>query len=364
MQFKILGSFLLAVIATTFLSSCAKTNYDGSTRVQPMAAQQAPPTPSTPPAQNRGVPPVAPPVQPTLPAGNLPVINFVQDDVLMDSRMEARLELQLSEASKLPVTAVINLVNGSALHYRDFAGFRSRSSETSQTVVFAPGTTRMPLPVIGGRRTRFCDTSFTAVISANRLQNAKVIDDSARITLPCEMVEPAPDAPVFIPAPNPPIAPVAPIVQTPAPVQPAPCDMVQARFENTVVENREHAKKTSVTILLDRVSELPVIFDLETNDGSALQNIDYVKVRVQLTIPPGQTAIEVPIALLKNKRCRTSDMHRWQQHAHFEFQVRITAMSNANMLQPAAVIVLKKDVDDDHCSAAPVPVPVPAPAAN
>ena len=99
----------------------------------------------------------------------------------------------------------------------------------------------------------------------------------------------------------------------------------------------------------------PCDLDLETNDGSALQNVDYVKVRVQLTIPPGQTAIEVPIALLKNKRCRTSDMHRWQQHAHFEFHVRITAMSNANMLQPAAVIVLKKDVDDDHCSAAPAP---------
>ena len=80
------------------------------------------------------------------------------------------------------------------------------------------------------------------------------------------MVEPAPDTPVFIPAPVSPIAPTAPIVHPPAPIQPAPCDMVQARFENTVVENREHAKRTSVTILLDRVSDLPVIFDLETND--------------------------------------------------------------------------------------------------
>lgn len=346
MQFKILSSFLLAVIVTAFLSACAKTNYDGSPRVQPLAAQQAP---DSPPTRNREVPPpVQPvqPVQPTLPAENLPVISFVQDDVLMDSRMEAHLELQLSEASKLPVTAVINLINGSALHYRDFAGFKSRSSETSQTVVFAPGTTRMPLPVIGGRRTRFCDTSFNAVISANRLQNAMVIDGSARITLPCEMVAPAPDAPVVIPAP---IAPIVP----PEPVQPAPCEMVQARFENTVVKNREHAKKTSVTIVLDRVSELPVIFDLETNDGSAFQNIDYVRVSMRLEIPPGQLAIQVPIDLLKQKRCRTPDMHRWQQHANFEFEVRITAMSNANMLQPAAVIVLKKDVDDDHCMAAP-----------
>lgn len=334
---------MLAVIASAFLSACAKTNYDGSPRVQPMATPQAT---DTPPTRNREVPPPTGPVQPTLPAGNLPVISFVQDDVLMDSRMEAHLELQLSEASKLPVTAVINLVNGSALHYRDFAGFKSRSSETSQTVVFAPGTTRMPLPVIGGRRTRFCDTSFTAVISANRLQNAKVIDDSARISLPCEMVEPAPDHPVVVAPP--------PSVRPPAPVQPvAPCDMVQARFEESVVKNGEHTKKTIVKIVLDRVSDLPVIFDLETNDGSAIQNIDYVKVRVQLTIPPGQTEIAVPIALLKSRRCRTSDMHRWQQHANFEFQVRVTAMSNANMLQPAALIVLKKDVDDDHCSAAP-----------
>ena len=345
MQFKILGSLLLAVIATAFLSACAKTNYDGSPRVHPLAAQQSP---DAPPTRNREVPPPTQPVQPTLPTGNLPVISFVQDEVLMDSRMEAHLELQLSEASKLPVTAVINLVNGSALHYRDFAGFKSPSSETSQTVVFAPGTTRMPLPVIGGRRTRFCDTSFNAVISANRLQNAKVVDDSARIVLPCEMVEPAPENPVIV-IPQ-------PIFRPAAPVQPAPCDMVQARFENTVVENREHAKKTSVTVVLDRISDLPVIFDLETNDGSAFQNIDYVKVRVQLTIPAGQSAIEVPISLLKNQRCRTPDMHRLQQHANFEFQVRVTAMSNANMLQPAALIVLKKDVDDDHCAPAPLAV--------
>ena len=343
MQFKILGSFLLPVIASGILSSCAKTNYDGSTRVQPLATPQATETP--PPTRSREVPPPAEPVQPAQPVGNLPVISFVQDDVQMDSRLEAHLELQLSEASKLPVTAVINLINGSALHYRDFAGFKSRLSETSQTVVFAPGTTRMPLPVIGGRRTRFCDSSFDAVISANRLQNAKVIDDSARISLPCEMVEPAPDRPVVVIPP-----PVAPIVRQP---EPAPCNMVQARFENTTVVNPEHAKKTSVTIVLDRVSDLPVIFDLETNDGSAFQNIDYVKVKVQLTIPPGQTSVQVPVSLLKNKRCRTSEMHRWQQHADFEFQVRITAMSNANMMQPAALIVLKKDVDDEKCSAAP-----------
>ena len=341
MQFKILSSLLLTVIAAVFLSACAKTNYDGSQRVQALAkpTEQAQPDPAARQRDQQPAPP-ATPAPPIRSVGNLPVISFVQQDVLMDSRLEAHLELQLSEASKLPVTAVINLINDSAIHYRDFAGFKSRSSETSQTVVFAPGTTRLPLPVIGGRRTRFCDTSFFAVISASRLQNAKVIDGSARISLPCEKVEPAPENP-------------APIVVPVVPVVPEPCDMVQARFENNIVENREHAKRTQVKIVIDRVSALPVIFDLETNDGSAFENIDYVRVRVQLTIQPGQIAIEVPVELLKNQRCRTSEMHRWQQHAHFEFQVRVVAMSNANMAQPAAQIILKKDVDDDNCTAAP-----------
>lgn len=346
MQFKILSSLSLALIASLFLG-CAKTNYDGGPQVHPLSNPQPEAIPqanpqATPNTKREELPP-APPT-PIVASGNMPVISFVQNDVMMNGGLEAQLELQLSEAAKLPVTAVINLVDGSAIHYRDFAGFKSRGSETSQTLVFAPGKTRMLLPVIGGRRTLFCDTSFSAVISEKRLQNARVVDGSARITLPCEFVEPAPDytSPPQLPAPI--VEPRLPVTGEPS------CPMVQARFESDVIENREHAKRTSVRIVLDRISDLPVIFDIETRDGSALQNVDYIPLRLQLTIPAGQTSIEIPVELLKAKRCRTPDMRRLQQHADFDFAVVLTAMSNANMAQPAARIIQKKDVGSHNCS--------------
>lgn len=344
MQFKILGSLSLAAIAILAFSGCAKTTYDGSPRVQPLATPLQQTTP--PPASQDPTPPATPvvPVTPP-PSGNLPVLSFVENEIVMNGKLEAQLEVQLSQASNLPVTAVIHLINATALHYRDYAGFKTRSSETSQTIVLPPGTTRMLLPVIGGRRTRFCDTHFFAVISGKRIQNARVVDDSARINLLCEFVQPAP---VDQPPPT-----IPPIV-VPVPVQPgAPCPMVQARFESEVIENRHHAKRSIVKVVLDRPSELPVIFDIETRDLTAFDRIDYIGMKVQLTIPPGDTSIELPIELINSQRCRTRDMHRWQQHWTFEFQAVVTGMTNANMNRPAALITYIKDVDDDNCLPAP-----------
>ena len=344
MQFKMLSFLTPLILAIVFLGGCAKTNYDGSTRVKPLSNPEPAPT-----AQQRGQPAPAPGSTPTAPAGNLPVVSFVQSEVEMDSKLEARLDLQLSEVSSLPVTVVVDLVDATARHYRDFAGFKTRSSETSQTIVIAPGTTRMPLPVIGGRRTRFCDSYFNAVINSARLQNAKVVSNSAKINLPCENVAPAIDQPT---PPPPVLEPILePIVQPrQPPVQ--PCQVI-ARFESEVVDNKEHAKRTSVKIVIDQDLEWPVIIDLETRDGSAYAGIDYVRVKVQLTIPAGQRSVEVPIELLKNDRCRTSDMHRWQKHAHFEFNAVVTGITGANMLKPSALIILEKDVDDEKCLAAP-----------
>lgn len=129
--------------------------------------------------------PMAPPpvAQPTKP---LPVIGFSRSQVTFNRKLEAQLELQLSKASDVPVVVEVHLVNGTALHYRDFSGFKTRSSETSQTIIFAPGTTRMKLPVIGGRHTQYCDdTFFYAKMDKASVQKAMINNDETIIRLRC-----------------------------------------------------------------------------------------------------------------------------------------------------------------------------------
>lgn len=334
MQFKNLSYLPMAFIVAFVLSACAKTTYDGSPRIQPFANKMdRPPEPTqTEPTPTEPAPPEDP-----VPSEKLPVVSFVQSEVAMDSKYEAQLELQLSEASQKPVTIEVNLKDATAIHYRDFAGFKSHSlvksknnsAETSRVVVIPPGTTRMALPVIGGRHTWFCDGYFNAKISRN-LQNAVVMADTARINVPCQAGD---EPPVVVPTPEPDLCP----------------QQVFARFETDRMVMKEHAKRATVKIILDRPASFPVTIDLETQDGSAFSQIDYVKVKTQLTIPTGQTSIELPIELFKNTRCRTADMRRWQQHANFEFHLLVTSIVNAEMLAPTMTIIHKKDVDDDNC---------------
>ena len=338
MNFNKSNFIAIFVIAVVFLTSCAKTNYDNSARVQPLATKlQQPPTVPPPAGAGKRAPPVN--------TENLPNISFVENEVTMDGKLEAHLELRLSAASNQPVTATVNLVNATALHYRDFSGFKTLSSnnhslaEVTQTVVFPPNTTRMALPVIGGRQTRFCDTYFFAVINS-RLQQAQVADDTARINIPCTDV----DEPIVAPTPPPRLEPI--------PCPPAPA--TEARFEFEKIKTSEHATGTSVKIFLNRVSDLPVVIELETHDGSAYSQLDYVGLKVQVTIQPGQIGVELPIQLITAHRCRARNASRWVREGEFEFTLQATAISNATMKNTSTSITVEKDIDDDRgCLTAP-----------
>lgn len=141
-----------------------------------------------------------------LDASKLPVVSFVQNLVVSDEKQEARLELQLSEASTEPVVVEVNLVNGSAIRHRNYNGFKtvSPNSEVQQTVVFAPNSLRAPLPVIGIRITNMCDIEFFGKINKFNIKGATVNNDKAKILIPCrEPVEPP--APPQPPPPPPPV---------------------------------------------------------------------------------------------------------------------------------------------------------------
>lgn len=332
---KILGSlfktlWILGVVL--FLSSCAKTNYDGSAPIQPFGntSQQIPPEATKEPE----------PITPIVETKKFPIISFVLDEVSMNQELEAQLELQLSEASNLPVIAVVNLVSGTAIPHRDFNGFKPYSSARfSRTVVIPPGTTRVALPLIGGRRTYNCDSHFFAEINPQKLQQAKVLEKTAKIFLPCEFAE----LPEVEPIPEP----------IPQPIPELP---VRAYFQHDYIKTKEHKKRTSVKILLTRASSLPVVLDLETQNGTAFEEIDYVKVKNRLVIPPGQVSIEVPIQLVRAHRCKPKDDDQWWPHdGKYKFHVVVTAIANAEMLQPRATIRVTKDVDNHHgCKSPPL----------
>ena len=179
MQAKSFVSVVKALTLLVLLSACAKADYDGRARLQPFSNKMSTPPPATQQQQN-------PPA--TAVAVKLPVISFVQTAVTMNSKMEAQLELQLSEASNTRVVAVIELLDQSARHHRDYTGFKtpSRNYEVVQHVEFAPGETRKSLPIIGGR-TRYadiatsCNSTFLARINAMKLVNARVINDRAQV---------------------------------------------------------------------------------------------------------------------------------------------------------------------------------------
>ena len=329
MKLKNLNCFLKIFVMTLFLSACAKTNYDGSPRIQSFGdkSQQIPPV----------VPGQPVPEDPPIVEIKKPIISFVLDEVSMNSKLEAQLELQLSEVSKLPVIAVINLIRGTAIPHRDYNGFKPYTSRWTHTVVIPPGTTRLALPIIGGRMTTNCDSHFFAEINSKKLQQAKVLDKTAKIIIPCDYAE------------------LPPVVE-PIP-RPIPDLPVIARFEHDYIKTKEHKKRTSVKILLNHASDLPVVIDLETQNGTAFEEIDFVKVKVRLVIPPGQTSIDMPIQLVRAHRCKPKEDDNWFPHdGKFKFYVVVTAIANAEISQPRATIRVTKDVDKHKgCKSPPTP---------
>lgn len=332
-KIEILKKILTSTLLLLILNSCAKTNYDGSSPIKPFGNQnqQVPP-------QNSDLPPssTTPPVGS---AKKLPVISFVLDEVTLNANLEAQLELQLSEVTDRPVIAVVNLVHGTAIPYRDYIGYKPLSSDRSvdrfsRTIVIPPGATRMPLPMVGGSRTTNCDSHFFAKIDYMKLKQAKVFNNTAKVIIPCKYAN---LPPIVVPIP-----------------EPTPELPVTARFEEEYIKTKEHKKRTSVKVILDRPSNLPVMIDIETQNGSAYEDIDYVKVKVQLVIQPGETSIELPIELVRAHRCKPEDWPRHHRDGKFEFHVVVTEITNATMPQPTSTIRVKKDVDDDRgCKSPP-----------
>lgn len=183
----------LLIVLTLFFTLCScenKKSSDGRDHSAELLApqgnpQERPSPQKTAPSPESPQDPVAPPpiAQPTKP---LPVIGFSRSQVTFNRKLEVQLELQLSKTSDVPVVVDVHLVNGTALHYRDFSGFKTRSSETNQTIIFAPGTTRMQLPVIGGRHSQYCDDTFFYVkMDKASVQKATINNDETVIRLRC-----------------------------------------------------------------------------------------------------------------------------------------------------------------------------------
>ena len=331
MQSNTLLNLSKALIAVVLLSACAKTNYDGAPRIHPFENKLQQPPVQTPPTV-QGTP---------VTITDLPVLSFVQKEVTMDGQLVARLELQLSRASTSPVTAVVKLVDATAKHFRDYAGFKGNMAETSRTIVIPPGQTRIALPDIGGKTTRFCDTYFNAKLNPNNVQQAKVVDDTAKVNVPCSDAYPTdPEPPVVVP--EPPVI-VPPVIEPPCPpvlVQ-AP---VEARFEHESMKMREHSRRAEVEIELDLKSSLPVTIDIQTEDGTATAGQDYHPLKIQVVIPAGKTEIKVAVDLIGGHKCRAPN--QGGDEARYEFSVVATQIANANMQRPEVKISIQKDVDD------------------
>ncbi len=123
----------------------------------------------------------------------LPEISFVSTEVAMNAQLKVQLELQLKTAGKTAVVATVKLMNGSAVHHRDFIGFKTKYpiNETEYTVVIPPGTLKVQLPPIGGRHTLACDTVFYAKIDLLTLEKARSHQQyKATISVPCSVALP------------------------------------------------------------------------------------------------------------------------------------------------------------------------------
>ncbi|MBY0554839.1 hypothetical protein K2P97_09940 [bacterium] len=377
-----------------------------------------------------------------LDAQKLPVVSFVNYIVVTDVRNEARLELQLSEASTVPVVVEVYLKNGSALYHTHYSGFKTPSpnSEVKQTVVFAPNTTKAMLPVIGIRNTDICDLHFFGKINKFELKDVTVVNDTAKILIPCRI--PIPPPPPIEPPQPPPPAPVISLTEKNKfvmsegesvvlnlefveafrenvrfnwAIEPTDRKVVVAeRFKtlggsatalagtNTLaldvsavdIDNLKQGDQDfkivlsiasqvieinlaadlllidknksptasfakdridlpasggdgKATIVLNETSTLPIILDIETKDGTALDGKDYVGFKQTFVIKPGDLMIDIPVKLLPKDACLNET----------NFFINVTRHDNATMTKKEAVVLIPST--KDLC---PPPPPPPPPA--
>lgn len=332
---------LVAVFA--LLSSCAKTDYDGRLRLRgtnnnnPQAQQQDR-------QQGRGGDNQTNP-DTTLGNGNLPLISFTQTEVLMDSKLEARLELQLTEASDKPVVAQVDLIDASAKHHRDYTGFRtpSRNNETMQTIIFAPGETRKPLPVIGGRvryadTSRACNSQFMARINAMKLEGARVVSDRAQIIVPCSTDR----ADILPPLPEP----------TPG----RSSELPVAAFESNLIEVPVGADIALARIVLNKTAEENVYIDVEASSRFRVKTFEPYKERVM--IPRGQRSVDIRVRVKRQDVCCLTPAPQGDTVTG-RFDITVTAIANATMENRLAEVAIKDNAA--RCNRQPSPPTAPVP---
>lgn len=361
----------------------------------------------------------------------LPILSYVDNDVTADQNQEAQLELQLSAASNQQVVVDVHLIDATAQRFIDYIGFKMAMNrdEIKQTIRFPPGTTRMPLPIIGTRRDANCGTYFQAKMNKDNVRGATIPNEFARVRIPC-ITPPEPPPPVIELAgnqhvslyegdrreftlrfvenfrqnvgfswrlvsrdPNVNVAErfkvysgqsVAGAGSNTLNIDVTAVDvdnlqqgtqeydialvpngassqltarltlydrvkMPNARYDRTrlvIPQNRSDVAK----IILNEPSTLPVTIEIETQDGTARENVDYVPVRQTLIVPPGTTEIEVPIRILPQTECRQAS----------DFYLVVTRIENATMSQRRAQIVIPRD--ENLCAPPPPPPTMPPPS--
>lgn len=316
---------------TALLSSCAKTDYDGSLRNRNSNDPQGQ-TQGQPQGQQQGRSGTTPDAG----AGagldaNLPVISFTQSEVLMDSRLDAKLELQLSAASNNPVVAEINLLDGTARHHRDYSGFKNGSprNETVQTVIFAPGELRKSLPAIRGKvryadTSRSCNSDFMARINAMKLQGARVLSDRAKIIVPCstdraDILPPLPDTGT--------VTPVNPNTELP-----------MASFENYSIEVPVGADIALGRIVLDRAPEEPVYIDVKATTEFRVKTFEPYNERVM--IPRGQRSVDIRVRVKRQDICCSRHVTQGDEVTG-RFKLNVLSIANATMENRVADVAVK-----------------------
>lgn len=168
--------YVLLLAALLTLGACQKSS-DGKSVTPPKQEGQA-----APPAAGQPAPGQPPTSQPPI-AGALPILSFGYDEYVYDGENEIHMELLLSQASSVPVTVDIALVDGTALYARDYAGFMTGGNDRMQSVIFAPQQTRIDLPFVYIKNSSACGSRFTAQL--NGVQQAVINKSSTQIFLRC-----------------------------------------------------------------------------------------------------------------------------------------------------------------------------------
>lgn len=124
-----------------------------------------------------------------------------------------------------------------------------------------------------------------------------------------------------------------------------------ARFERERI-SATHGSIATAKVVLSESSTLPVVIEIETQDGSARADVDYAPVRQRLVVAPGLTSIDVPVRILPQTACKDAS----------ELYLVVTQIENAEMANKRATVSIAKD--EALCRPPAPPPPPPRPASD